>query len=79
MRIKVIYELTKNEIINGQDLYDYIPIMYGLLKEEDYESLEGIRLALNDFGLQFEIPHTDDELDECIKFINNQKKLKTKL
>jgi ribosomal protein S12 len=73
MRTKEIYEITKKEIANGQDIYEYIPIMYGLLKEEDYEALEGIRLAISDLGLQFEIPKTDYELDECMKFIDKQK------
>lgn len=60
MRTKETYNLTKKEIANGQDIYEYIPILYGLLKEEDYEAAEGIRLAISDLGLQFEIPETDE-------------------
>lgn len=71
-RTKEIYEITKKEIADGQDIYEYIPVMYGLQQEEDYEALEGIRLAISDLGLQFEIPQTDDELDELMKLIKNK-------
>ena len=69
MRSKEIYEITKKEIANGQDIYEYIPIMFGLIKEEDYEALEGIRLAVSELGLQLEVPETEEELDELIKSI----------
>jgi len=71
-RIKEIYEGTKQEIVNGANIYEYISIMYGLIKLEDYEALEGIRLALCDLGLKFRIPESDDELDEYMDFMNNQ-------
>jgi hypothetical protein len=73
MRIKEIYDITKQEISNGQDFYEYIPIMYGLLKDEDYEALEGIRLAISDYGMQLEIPKNDEEMQECLKFIQAQR------
>lgn len=56
MRIKEIYDITKKEIAEGQDIYEYIPIIRGLIIEEDYEAAEGIRLAISDLGLQLEIP-----------------------
>jgi hypothetical protein len=44
--------------------------MYGLLKEEDYEALEGIRLAIADFGMEFIIPENDDEMENFQKYIS---------
>jgi hypothetical protein len=70
MRIQEIYEITKAEIENGIDLYEYVNIMYGLLKEEDYEALEGIRLAIADFGMEFIIPENDDEMENFQKYIS---------
>jgi hypothetical protein len=69
MRTQEIYEITKNEIANGADIYGYISIMYGLFLEEDYESMEGIRLAIADLGLQLTIPNTEDELNELTEFL----------
>jgi len=63
-RIKEIYEITKSEILNGADIYEYNEILYGLIKQEDYEACEGIRLAIADLGLELTVPTTDDELDE---------------
>lgn len=60
MRIKEIYNITKMEIANGQDIYEYVPIMQGLIKDEDYEAAEGIRLAIAELGLQLEIPNNID-------------------
>jgi hypothetical protein len=70
MRIQEIYEITKAEIASGIDLYEYVNIMYGLLKEEDYEALEGIRLAIADFGMEFIIPENDDEMENFQKYIS---------
>jgi hypothetical protein len=65
MRIQEIYEITKKEIKSGKvDLCGYAPIMYGLLKEEDYESMEGIRLAIADYGMQIDVPQTDEEMEK---------------
>ena len=62
-RVKEIYDITKAEIANGADIYEYNEILYGLIKQEDYEACEGIRLAVAEFGLQLIVPSTDDELD----------------
>ena len=62
-RVKEIYDITKSEIANGADIYEYNEILYGLIKQEDYEACEGIRLAVAEFGLQLIVPTTDDELD----------------
>ena len=62
-RVKEIYDITKVEISNGVDIYEYNEILYGLIKQEDYEACEGIRLAVAEFGLQLIVPTTDDELD----------------
>jgi hypothetical protein len=68
MRVKEIYEITKKEIADGQDIYEYIPIVYYLIKEEDYEAAEGIRLAISDLGLELQIPQTENELEKCLRF-----------
>ena len=73
MRIKEIYEITKKEIANGQDIYEYIPLLWGLIKDEDFEAAEGIRLALADLGLRLEIPESEDELDKMEEYIKQQK------
>jgi hypothetical protein len=70
MRIQEIYQITKAEIESGIDLYEYVNIMYGLLKDEDYEALEGIRLAIADFGMEFIIPENDDEMEKFQKYIS---------
>jgi hypothetical protein len=72
MRVFEIYYITKKEISEGVNIYDYIPIMYNLIKEEDYEAAEGIKLAIADLGLKFDIPNTDEELEEFYKFYNKQ-------
>lgn len=79
MKTKEIYDITKKEIANGQDIYEYIPVIYGLIKEEDYEAAEGIRLAISDLGLQFEIPETESQLDKVCDFIDKQKPTKNSL
>jgi len=77
MRTQEIYDITKKEISEGTDIHQYIPIMYGLIKEEDYEAVEGIRLAISDLGIQLHIPETDDEMDRLSYWISN-KTLKSK-
>jgi hypothetical protein len=72
MRIFRIYYITKKEILEGVNIYDYIPIIYNLIKEQDYEAAEGIKLAIADLGLKFDIPNTDEELEEFYKFYNKQ-------
>jgi len=68
-RIKEIYDKTKKEIADGADIYMYIPVFYDLIKKEDYESAEGIRLAISDLGLQLTIPEDKEQLQ---KFYNDQ-------
>lgn len=62
-RIDEIHQLTLKEIKSGDyDIYDYIPIMYGLKQEEDYEAMEGIKRAVLEFGMILHIPDNEDEL-----------------
>jgi hypothetical protein len=75
MRKKEIYEITKKEIKSGKvDLCGYAPIMYELLKQEDYEAMEGIRLAIADYGMQIDVPQTDEQMEEWYRAKEIEKK-----
>lgn len=75
-RIEEIYQTTKKELQSGQyDIYDYIPILYGLKKEENYEAMEGIKKAISEFGMLLNIPEDDNELD---KWMNRHYQFKIK-
>jgi hypothetical protein len=65
-RIEEIYQITKKELQSGYDIYDYISILYGLKKEEDYEAMEGIKRAIGDFGILLNVPEDDNELDKWV-------------
>jgi hypothetical protein len=59
-RIKEIYMLTKQELINGIcDIEDYAPIIAGLIREQDFEACEGIRLAVAEYGISLTIPEEE--------------------
>jgi hypothetical protein len=59
-RIKEIYMLTKQELINGIcDIEDYAPIIAGLIREQDFEACEGIRLAVAEYGITLTIPEEE--------------------
>jgi len=73
-RIEEIYQTTKKELESGYDIYDYISILYGLKKEEDYEAMEGIKRAIGDFGILLNIPKDDNELDKWINELERNKK-----
>ncbi len=71
-RIKHIYYITKKEIEEGQDIYEYMPIVFYLIREEDFEAAEGIRLAIADLGLELNMPITEVELDASLKYIREK-------
>ena len=51
-RIQEIYEITKQELVNGIcDIEDYALVIAGLIREQDFEACEGIRLAVADYGI----------------------------
>lgn len=52
----------------------YAPIMYELLKQEDYEAMEGIRLAIADYGMQIDVPQTDEQMEEWYRAKEIEKK-----
>jgi hypothetical protein len=59
-RIKEIYMLTKQELINGIcDIEDYAAIIAGLIREQDFEACEGIRLAVAEYGISLTIPEEE--------------------
>jgi len=59
-RIKEIYMLTKQELINGIcDIEDYAPIIAGLIREQDFEACEGIKLAVAEYGITLTIPEEE--------------------
>jgi hypothetical protein len=59
-RIKEIYMLTKQELINGIcDIEDYAAIIAGLIREQDFEACEGIRLAVAEYGITLTIPEEE--------------------
>jgi hypothetical protein len=49
-RIQEIYDVTKEELLTGEvaDYEDYIPIIKGLIREQDYEACQGIINAIQD-------------------------------
>jgi hypothetical protein len=59
-RTKEIYMLTKQELLNGIcDIEDYAPIIAGLIREEDFEACEGIKLAIAEYGIVLTIPEEE--------------------
>jgi hypothetical protein len=59
-RTKEIYMLTKQELLNGIcDIEDYAPIIAGLIREEDFEACEGIKLAVAEYGIVLTIPEEE--------------------
>lgn len=55
-RIQEIYEITKQELVNGIcDIEDYALVIAGLIREQDFEACEGIRLAVADYGISLTI------------------------
>jgi hypothetical protein len=55
-RIQEIYEITKQELVNGIcDIEDYALVIAGLIREQDFEACEGIRLAVADYGISLVI------------------------
>ena len=55
-RIQEIYEITKQELVNGIcDIEDYALVIAGLIREQDFEACEGIRLAVADYGISLMI------------------------
>lgn len=73
-RVTEIYNITTKEIQNGVDYLDYIPIMYGLKIEEDYEAMQGIKQAIEDqTGITLIVPQNEQELDEAIEYIESKR------
>jgi len=59
-RIKEIYMLTKQELLNGIcDIEDYASIIAGLIREQDFEACEGIKLAVAEYGIVLTIPEEE--------------------
>lgn len=61
LRIQEIYKITKQELVKCEygDIQDYDSIVAGLIREEDFEACEGIRLALADYGITLTIPEEE--------------------
>ena len=74
-RIAKIYNETKHQIAEGLNIYDLIPIIYRLIKTEDYEGAEGVNRAVNELGVKLEIPETDAEMNKMYDKIKVLKRI----
>lgn len=74
-RIAKIYNETKHQIAEGLNIYDLIPIIYRLIKTEDYEGAEGVNRAVKELGVKLEIPETDAEMNAMYEKIEVLKKI----
>lgn len=74
-RIEEIHQITREELRTGKhDIHDYFAILYGLRKEEDYEAMEGIKRAIEEYGILLDVPESEEELDEWMREIESMKK-----
>lgn len=74
-RIAKIYNETKHQIASGLSVYDLIPIIYRLIKIEDYEGAEGIYKAVRELGIKLDIPSNDAEMNAMYEKIEVLKKI----
>jgi hypothetical protein len=59
-RIQDIHKITKEELSNGlYDIEDYVSVLAGLIREQDFEACEGIRLAIAEYGITLIIPEEE--------------------
>jgi hypothetical protein len=59
-RIQDIHKITKEELLNGlHDIEDYVSVLAGLIREQDFEACEGIRLAIAEYGITLIIPEEE--------------------
>lgn len=59
-RIQEIYKVTKQELLNGIcDIEDYALVIAGLIREQDFEACEGIKLAIAEYGITLTIPEEE--------------------
>jgi hypothetical protein len=59
-RIQDIHKITKEELLNGlHDIEDYVSVLAGLIREQDFEACEGIRLAIAEYGIRLIIPEEE--------------------
>ena len=59
-RIQDIHKITKEELSNGlYDIEDYVSVLAGLIREQDFEACEGIRLAIAEYGIRLIIPEEE--------------------
>lgn len=74
-RIAKIYNETKHQIASGLSVYDLIPIIYRLVKIEDYEGAEGVHKAVRELGIKLDIPNNDAEMNAMYEKIEVLKKI----
>lgn len=67
-KTKRAYRISKQEIAKGCSSR-LISVAYEFIVKQDFEYVEGIRLAFFDCGLEFKIPKNEDELN---KFENEE-------
>lgn len=77
--IKAEFECTYMLNHGDIDIYSYIPIMFELIKNEQYEVCAGIHNAIvNKFGIVLHIPPTEEELEKLMRQLYNDKKTQKK-
>jgi hypothetical protein len=77
-RIAKIYNETKHQIASGLNIYDLIPIIYRLVKLEDYEGAEGVYKAVRELGIELEIPETDAQMERMYRKIEILKEIESR-
>ena len=72
--VKSEFETTEMLKYGEIDVYGCVRLMYDLIQAEKYEVCEGIKRAVERFGIRLEIPETEQELKELIQKMEYDKK-----